>query len=234
MVTTVKLEKSNVQAHTDNESIGAQHADLLFDILSTQKALFTEGISEYDLIELLKKAPYRFFDEDALRDPLVLFKTHFVLFHVLYKLRHYWRRVDEGELSIHALNIKLVAKQSIVEKKRDGTVYRAQLEEVDTLADYYLDWSNFENADRNSVDNLLDEFWQRMAGEKITVVQPGEIDEAHQLLGLCEEGTMTLALLKRAYKKNLQLVHPDKGGEQEKAQNVIHAYHVLLQYYSFK
>lgn len=221
-------------ANTDNESIGAQQADLLFDVLSTQKALFREGLSEYALIELLKKAPYQFFDEDALRDPLVLFKTHFVLFHVLYRLKHYWRSESEGELSIHALNIKLVAKQSVVEKERDGTVHSAQLEEVDNLADYYLDWSNFEKADRNSVDNLLDEFWQRMAGEKITVVQPGEIDEAHQLLGLSEEGTMTLTLLKRAYKKNLQLVHPDKGGEQEKAQNVIHAYQVLLKYYSFK
>ena len=75
--------------------MGTQQADLLFDVLSTQKALFREGLSEYALIELLKKVPYQFFDEDALRDPLVLFKTHFVLFHVLYKLKHYWRSENE-------------------------------------------------------------------------------------------------------------------------------------------
>ena len=71
-------------------------AELLVDILSTQKSLFESGVSEYALIELLKKAPYYFFDEDALREPLMLFKTHFILFHALYQLKMNWIQGNEG------------------------------------------------------------------------------------------------------------------------------------------
>ena len=91
----------------DASNIHALQAELLVDVLSTQKALFINGISEYALIELLKKTPYQLFDEDALRDPLMLFKTHFILFHALYQLKQYWMEQNEGVLEIHALGIKL-------------------------------------------------------------------------------------------------------------------------------
>ncbi|MDY6883511.1 MAG: DNA-J related domain-containing protein, partial [Pseudomonadota bacterium] len=96
-----------MQSETVDEAIYVQQAELLVDLLSTFKPFFIKGISEYALIELLKKAPYQFFDEDALRDPLILFKTHFVLFHALYQLKRDWRERNEGELDIHALNISL-------------------------------------------------------------------------------------------------------------------------------
>ena len=84
-------------------------ADLLVDILSTMTDLFRQGVSEYQLISKLKNPPYSVFDDEALRDPLVLFKTHFVLFHALYCLRNQWRMSGIGELDIHALNIQLSA-----------------------------------------------------------------------------------------------------------------------------
>ncbi|GFD68908.1 DNA-J related domain-containing protein [Alteromonas sp. KUL106] len=223
-----------MQSNTDKESLGTQQADLLLDILSTQKALFTEGISEYSLIELLKGPPYAFFDDDALRDPLMLFKTHFVLFHVLYKLKRYWREANEGELDIHTLSIKLAPVTALEKASDNDAVQGEQLKAADALADYYLNWSNFERADRHSVDILLDAFWQKMAGGTLAVFQPEDVEEAHRLLGVSEEENMSLSSLKRAYKKTLQLVHPDKGGNQEDAQKVIHSYQMLLKYYSLK
>ena len=52
-------------------------------------------------IEEMKKHEaehYEFFDKEALRDPLALFQTRFLLFHCLYKLRERWRKEKKYEL----------------------------------------------------------------------------------------------------------------------------------------
>mmetsp|Transcript_16093 Transcript_16093/g.50599 ORF Transcript_16093/g.50599 Transcript_16093/m.50599 type:complete len:92 (-) Transcript_16093:35-310(-) len=75
---------------------------LLQEVLSSFQSQFVEGISEFEIITLLKQPPYSLFDEDALRDSLMLFQTHFVLFHSLYRLRNEWREQKVGELDIAA------------------------------------------------------------------------------------------------------------------------------------
>ena len=80
---------------------------LLEDSLLLLKPTLTLGISEFDLIALLKRPPYSLFDEDALRDPLMLFQTHFLVFHALYKLQIKWRESGEGRLDIHTTKILL-------------------------------------------------------------------------------------------------------------------------------
>jgi hypothetical protein len=105
---------------------------LLQEILNAFQSQFTAGISEFELITALKQPPYSLFDEDALRDPLTLFQTHFVLFHSLYHLRNEWREQKVGELDIRATQIKL---DSILS-------FDADLQVADPLADYYLDWTN--------------------------------------------------------------------------------------------
>lgn len=209
-------------------------AELLVDILSTQKSQFINGITEYALIELLKKPPYQLFDEDALRDPLMLFKMHFILFHALYQLRQYWIEQNEGVLEIHALGIKLnPLNERHLTQSNDGLGVTT-LENPDPLAAYYLNWENFEEADRDTVDNLLNAFWGKMLkGDTVTYTQ-GDIEKAHALLGLSLNEPITLLQLKRVYKRSLQSAHPDKGGTQQDAQAVIHAYQTLSRYYSFK
>ena len=209
-------------------------AELLVDTLSTQKLLFQRGVSEYELIEILKKAPYRFFDEASLREPLMLFKTHFIVFHALYQLKRDWIEQGEGVLDIHTLNIKLDKEPDQAMGSKECAAKSSVVTEADTLAEYYLDWGNFEKADRKSVDALLNAFWQRMAGGKVYTFEPKDIVDAHALLGLPQGEHVTLPILKRVYKKSLQLVHPDKGGTQKEAQDVIHAYQMLLGYYSLK
>jgi hypothetical protein len=97
-----------------------------------------------------------------------------------------------------------------------------------------LDWGNFEKADRKSVDALLNAFWHRMASGNAHTFEQEDIADAHALLGLPQDEHVSLSVLKRVYKKALQLVHPDKGGTQQEAQDVIHAYQLLLGYYSLK
>lgn len=225
-------------------------AELLVDTLSTQKPLFQRGVSEYELIDILKKAPYHFFDDASLREPLMLFKTHFIVFHALYQLKRRWIEQGEGVLDIHTLNIKLNQESAHSDhnsahsdknsthgdnyKDKESQDKVGAITEADALAEYYLDWGNFEKADRKSVDALLNAFWHRMASGNAHTFEQEDIADAHALLGLPQDEHVSLSVLKRVYKKALQLVHPDKGGTQQEAQDVIHAYQLLLGYYSLK
>ena len=232
-----------MQNQPDASEAYVLQAELLVDTLSTQKPLFQRGVSEYELIEILKKAPYHFFDDASLREPLMLFKTHFIVFHALYQLKRRWIEQGEGVLDIHTLNIKLNQESAHSDKNSThGDNYKDKesqdkvgaITEADALAEYYLDWGNFEKADRESVDALLNAFWQRMASGNAHTFEQEDIADAHALLGLPQDEHVSLSVLKRVYKKALQLVHPDKGGTQQEAQDVIHAYQLLLGYYSLK
>jgi len=232
-----------LQNQPDASEVYVLQAELLVDTLSTQKPLFQRGVSEYELIEILKKAPYQFFDDASLREPLMLFKTHFIVFHALYQLKRRWIEQGEGVLDIHTLNIKLNQESAHSDKNSThGDNYKDKesqdkvgaITEADALAEYYLDWGNFEKADRKSVDALLNAFWHRMASGNAHTFEQEDIADAHALLGLPQDEHVSLSVLKRVYKKALHLVHPDKGGMQQEAQDVIHAYQLLLGYYSLK
>jgi len=178
----------------------------------------------------------------------MLFKTHFIVFHALYQLKRRWIEQGEGVLDIHTLNIKLNQENAHSDNNSAHDDYNSAhsdndkksqekagaITEADTLAEYYLDWGNFEKADRKSVDALLNAFWQRMASGNAHTFEQEDIADAHALLGLPQDEHVSLSVLKRVYKKALQLVHPDKGGTQQEAQDVIHAYQLLLGYYSLK
>ena len=71
-----------------------------------------------------------------------------------------------------------------------------------------------------------------MAGLRTANYQQSDIDNAHDLLGVNEADGVSRMSLKRAYKKTLQRVHPDKGGNGQQAQKVIQAYQMLCAYYS--
>ncbi|WP_226432540.1 DNA-J related domain-containing protein [Alteromonas sp. McT4-15] len=203
------------------------NVELLIDILSTMRETFDAGTSEFSLISRLKQPPYYFFDDDALRDPLMLFKTHFVLFHALYRLKAHWQQTGTGNLDIHTLNIQLHE----ISHASHGA---GELQGKDKLAEYYLNWDNFQQTNRNEVESLLDDFWQSMAKGSACVFSPQDIEEAHTLLQLpsVENGDMPLSTLKKHYKKALLQAHPDKGGSQSEAQSIIRAFQILRQHYT--
>lgn len=207
----------------------AQKVELLLDILSTQKAEFEEGMTEYALISQLKSPPYQLFNENALRDSLALFNTHFILFHALYLLRNLWRDTSVGELDIHTTCI--VLRPLKASSQCDCGTNATTLDKSDPLADYYLNWQNLVSTGEADVEVLLNGFWQRMMGAEPAFDSKESIVQCHALLNLDGSVPITLPTLKRHYKKQLATVHPDKGGSHEAAQNVISAYQTLLRYY---
>lgn len=255
------MNANTVSTAQGNSPLHELLADMLVDILSTMVSMFEEGVSEYALISMLKKPPYAVFDEEALRDPLVLFKTHFILFNALYQLRSIWLKNGVGKLDIHTLNIRLdsdadvdvgaaAPKQELApeptlasEDESATTINAHKVGPHDALASYYLDWNNFEQTDEESVEALLASFWTTMGKAQYASFNDGDIEAAHRILGLTwpcaalprkEHDAYSLKEIKKHYRKKLQQLHPDKGGSREQAQQVISAYQLLVRFYSFK
>ena len=171
------------------------------------------------------------FDEDALRDPLMLFQTHFLVFHALYKLQIKWRESGEGRLDIHTTKILLrgdIQPQNIPPQNKDATQAQTHLAGLDPLASYYLNLDNLKGTSEADVAALLDDFWRQMAGQKLGVPNTKDRDKACDVLKLDKQDILTLNSLKAHYRKALLKVHPDRGGNVEEAQQVIQAYRVLL------
>lgn len=210
----------NSHTTTFNTEVCLPHAinelhTLLNDALVTFRPQFEAGISEYDLINALKSPPYLVFDENALRDSLMMFQTHFVLFHCLYQLRDEWRVQKVGQLDIGLARITL---HPILESA-------ANIQSEDLLANYYLDWSNLSSTDENDVEALLNHFWKKMAGTNTHVnISGSELKQACLTMEIVSVEGMDLSELKQQYRKLQHENHPDKGGKIEMSQSVLHAY----------
>lgn len=196
---------------------------LLNDALLTFRTQFVEGISEYDLIRALKSAPYWVFDGDALRDSLVLFQTHFVLFHGLYQLRYEWREQKIGELDI---GLTCITLNPILESA-------ANIQTEDPIANYYLDWSNLTSTGEKDVEALLDSFWQKMAGADLNAnMSEAELKRACITMEIDSLEETNLSKLKQQYRKLQHKSHPDKGGNIKVSQSILQAYTQLRRYIS--
>ncbi|MDP2748931.1 DNA-J related domain-containing protein [Pseudomonas sp.] len=174
-----------------------------------------EGLGEYQLIQLLKARQCVHIPNLPLTDKLVLFRTHFLLFNALYRLRERLWATQSGYLQISALNIQLLPYQP-------GS---AELSEHDPLRDYYLDLSQLDDTDEQDVAKLLLSFWTRMHGseEKQAALELFELEGNEQ--------TLNLATIKHRYRQLVSLHHPDRGGNTARLQSINKAMEILERYY---
>lgn len=166
---------------------------------------YPEGKSEYALFTLLQQPPFELFAKNSLAEPLILFQSHFVLFHSLYQLRARYLHQQSADIAIHTSHIQLLPYQ----------VNKPELTEPDRLQAYYLDWSNFAATSAQDVTCLLDSFWKKMQGLK-TQTELDDIAIAYQFFDLPYNSD--IRLVKSAYFKFQHLHHPDKGGDISKSQ----------------
>lgn len=174
-----------------------------------------QGFSEHQLIQRLKQRHCTHIPNLPLTDKLVLFRTHFLLFNALYRLRdQLWQEAD-GHLHISPLHIQL----------QPYTAGAAGLIEADPLRDYYLDLDHLRSTDERDVERLLASFWTRMQGgdEKRAALELFELDRAGQALNL--------ALIKQRYRQLVSQHHPDRGGSTQRLQSINLAMEILQRYY---
>ena len=190
----------------------------LYAAISTMEADFREGMSEYALISRLQKAPFELLDEKALRDNLLLFQCHFVLFNLLYTLQDKWAREGKGWLDILATNILLLPPENLSER----------IAQKDPLRAYYLDWKNLDATCRDEVDELISGFWKKMGVPATPVVSDSALAEAKSVLEIGDDAVIDRALVKRQYRRLQHVHHPDKGGDNQHSRKLVWAYELLM------
>ena len=187
--------------------------DLAEQVLQLLQAA-PDGIAEYTLIQQLKDRHSGHVPNLPLADKLVLFRTHFLLFNALYRLRERLWQEQTHMLEISPLCIRLLPYQP----------GNAALSERDELRDYYLDMSQLRDTDERDVERLLTSFWTRMQGGE-------EKQAALELFELANERTLDLPRIKLRYRQMVSAHHPDRGGSTERLQSINLAMEILERYY---
>lgn len=171
------------------------------------------GITELNLIKALQGPPWELIGHVNYAEPDKLYPVHFLIFHVLYRLRDQLAESAES-LSISPLLIQL-STQDVISSTRT-------LSEVDRLMAFYLDLSKYQLPE-SSIFQMMDDFWSGRFGR-----QPArrEVNDAADVLGF---GRLPSSFddVKYRFRRAVMQAHPDRGGETEAIQNLNQAFSVL-------
>lgn len=205
-----------------NDELEAE-TDLAERILRLLETL-PEGCSEYQLIQHLREQGDPCLPNQPLLDPLVLFRTHFLVFNALYRLRDRLWRQRSHHLCISALQVQL----------QPHALAADQPAEADPLRDYYLDLRNLRDTDKAEVERLLESFWARMYGYRNG--ESGAADSAENRRAALEvfeldEAGLDFGCIKRRYRQLVSIHHPDRGGSTPRLQSINLAMEILERYY---
>jgi len=197
-------------------------AEQIFALLREQP----EGCSEYQLIQQLKARHSTHIPNLPLFDKLVLFRTHFLVFNALYRLRDQLWGERHHSLQISPLCVQL----------QPYIAGACGVAENDPLRDYYLDMTNLRDTDEGEVERLLASFWSRMrgdhVGEQSEAFDPEQKRAALELFELDQEAaSLSLHTIKRRYRQLVSIHHPDRGGSTARIQSINLAMEILERYY---
>ncbi len=161
-----------------------------------------EGLSEFDLIRALQRDDdLAEFDDDALSDPVSLYRTHFILFHVLYCLD---ATLTDSQVEVGCLRCRL---RSLPQTAADG----GSLDTTDPVRAFYLDRSNLE-LDRDRIERLMGEFWR--------LIKRGDERRESALASLGLSDPVTDDEIKATYRRLVMQHHPDRGGDTQRIQEI--------------
>jgi len=173
-----------------------------------------QGLSEYELINCLQALENNDFDKLDLQDSLVLFQTHFVLFHCLHLLNDQGLAAQSYCLQISPMKIRMRAYSQS---------FNEELTKTDGLRDYYLDLRHLQNTDKEGAEQLINSFWQKYLAAEDRL-------EALAVLGLEEEG-VGYEQIKQRYRQLAMENHPDRGGCERVFADIAQAMDTLKRYY---
>ncbi|KUJ71333.1 DNA-J related domain-containing protein [Thiomicrospira sp. WB1] len=179
-------------------------------------------LSEHQLMQRLVEAGFEQFQPSL--DPLHLFQSHFMLFHLLYRLRDQWWTDGIGQLEIHTLSIHLVPMP-------EQPAFSPGLVKNDPLRAYYLDFDEYRDTQEDDVIDLLTDFWQRLAAGPVPVtLTPQAVEQAKQTLHWPQDTELSERSIQQQYRRLSQKHHPDKGGDADTFHTLTEARAILLRH----
>lgn len=176
------------------------------------------GVSELALIKALQSSPWQLLDQVDFADPAELYPIHFLVFHVLYRLRD--ALGGQGEcIDISPLSIRLRAEPTVA---GSGPVA-----DVDKLRVFYLDLRQY-SLSADNISRMMDDFWSGRVGKR-----PGSADaeKAADTLGFGELPA-SFEDVKYRFRRAVMQEHPDRGGNTARVQRLNEAFGTLRRYYT--
>ncbi|MFC1742636.1 DNA-J related domain-containing protein [Candidatus Riflebacteria bacterium] len=171
--------------------------DIILELLRNSPA----GIAEFELLQLLAKRTERKIFCQAFTNNHKMFRAHFLLFHLLYRLRDSLWLERKNHLEISPVNIILSPYREAAEG----------LDIPDPLREYYLDLSYLKSTTAEDVDEMLDLFWTHNFSLEYR-------KEALSTLGL--EDPVSDETIQKQYRRAVKEYHPDLGGDEKKLQAI--------------
>lgn len=143
---------------------------------------------------------------------LQLFQKHFLIMHLLYQLQTLLIGSSGEVLKISALEI------SIEPALESGQQTVSTETSESSLKAYYLDWLHYTEATGESVDKLLDSFWQRYFNQDQYI---------QALMELQLPETASLEEAQKQYRRLANIHHPDRGGDAEEFVKIQKAWEII-------
>jgi len=171
------------------------------------------GLSELALIKSLQREPWSLIGEVKFHDPAALYPVHFLVFHVLYRLRD---QLSAESLALHISPL-------VIRLERSNIVSGTGLPDgEDKLRAFYLDLGGYELPEEDILQ-MVDDFWAGRSGS-----EPGsrELEEASATLGFTEMPG-SFPEIKQQFRRAVMKEHPDRGGDTERIQALNQAFSVL-------
>lgn len=175
------------------------------------------GLSELELIRQLQAPPWQILGPVDYANPAALYPVHFLLFHVLYRLRD--ELAERGEtVTISPLIISLTESDVVA-----GT---GLPDSGDPLRAFYLDLNQYEMSE-DDILRMVDDFW---AGRVRQPPARASAIEAAGVLGF-ESLPADFGEVKYRFRRAVMLAHPDRGGDTEQVQQLNEAFAILRHYF---
>jgi hypothetical protein len=164
---------------------------------------------EFDLLTELKRRHVPPF-EDPDGSTLGLFRRHFLLRHLLYRLRDRLLARGAGDLALDAVGVRYCSHPG---------PRRRSMVAPEPLRAYYLDPDELASTGAAEVDALLAAFWRRYHAH-------ARRDWALRELDLGEDAPRDT--IRRRYRELAMRHHPDRGGDAERFARINAAHAVLV------
>ncbi|WP_328185644.1 DNA-J related domain-containing protein [Marinobacter sp. OP 3.4] len=211
------LHSVPTDSHTQARQALEHHVRMLGAAVEACLRQARGGLSELELIRQLQSPPWELIGPVDYANPAALYPVHFLLFHVLYRLRD--ELANNGEtVAISPLSISLTQTDVVA-----GTGLPDQ---ADPLRAFYLDLDQYEMSE-DDILRMVDDFW---AGRSHGAPGRDDAAGAAKVLGF-ETLPTDFAAVKQRFRRAVMQAHPDRGGDTEQVQQLNEAFAILRHYF---
>lgn len=172
---------------------------------------------EFDIIQHLQTLSL--LPKNCLAQPLSLFRSHFLVFNALYRLKIKAHIEKRYSLDISPLEIKVTPTQA---DSDHHSSYEKGMIAFDPVGLFYLDLKHVTQTQEADVNKLLDHFWLHYFNDEQKL-------NALNTLGLSDP--VDFKQIKQQYRRLAMQHHPDRGGDGDILIEIHQAMQCLQHYY---